>query len=125
MDWNSVESADDCLEVHPLGVYHCPGYMPGHEMHWIHAKRLHNNPSSPVAKVTLRRGLVEVAFANELAPVLWWHHDRDRLIAALRGSDEDELEAWPKWHALRVGRAYFNCSDTPTACTGRSLREGR
>jgi hypothetical protein len=117
MDWSSVESADDCLEVHPLAPYHCHAYWPGHEMHWIHWKRLRNNPSSPVAKVTLRRGFVEVAFAHELAPVLWWHHDLDRLIASLRVSDGDDLEAWPEWHALRVRDTLFNCGESATACS--------
>jgi len=116
MDWSSVESADDSLEIHSLKLYRCRSFGPGHELHWIHWKRLRNNPSTPVAKVTLLRGFIEVAFAYGLAPALWWNHDLGRLIAALRVSDEHDLEAWPKWHALRVGGTLFNCYESVTEC---------
>ena len=118
MGWSSVDSADDCLEIHSLEHHRCDSYAPGHELHWIHWKRLRNNPSTPVAGVTLRRGLVEVAFARQLAPVLWWNHDLDRLVASLRVNDQD-LEAWPQWHALRVGGTLFNCSESATTCSRR------
>jgi hypothetical protein len=124
MDWSSVESADDSLEVQSPTAYRCQFYLPGHAVHWIHWKYLRKNPSSPVAKLTLRRGFLEVTFAKQIAPLLWWNHDLDRLITALRGSDEDDLDAWPQWNAIRVGRAYFNCSDAATACSRPGLWEG-
>ena len=118
MGWSSVRSADDWREVHSLEPDRCSSYAPGHELHWIHWKRLRANPSTPVTGVTLRRGFVEVTFGRQWVPVLWWHHDLDRLLASLWVNDQD-LEAWPQWHALRVGHTLFNCGESTTACIGR------
>jgi hypothetical protein len=104
--WRSIPSGCTAARVAALATS-CTGST---------GSRLRGNPGTAVAGVTLRRGYVEIAFACQLEPVLWWHHDLDRFVASLRVSDRD-LEAWPQWHALRAGGTLFNCGETATACT--------
>ena len=79
----------------------CGSYGPGHLMHWIQAKKSHED-GQPIHKVRIVAvhddGQVEIE-GHDLKLTLWYH-DPDHLRSALRF---DSYAAWkPKYHVLDV-----------------------
>ncbi len=79
----------------------CGSYGPGHLMHWIQAKKSHED-GQPIHKVRIVAvhddGQVEIE-GHDLKLTLWYH-DPDHLRSALRF---DSYAAWkPQFHVLDV-----------------------
>ena len=84
-----------------VGHSSCGSYGPGHLMHWIQAKKSHED-DQPVVKVTVvgvhDDGRVEIEGVD--LKLTLWYHDPDHLRSALRFGGRAEWK--PKYHVLYV-----------------------
>lgn len=102
----------------PAADDRCTRYGPGHQVHFIHARRSwEDGDSVDVLAVVQSDGLIRLEWPDEV--VVRWHHDTRRLAAALRRTGG--FARWrPRWHALAVpsgpGRSHlFNLADPAEA----------
>jgi hypothetical protein len=91
----------------------CGSYGPGHLMHWIQAKKSHED-GQPIIKVKVAAvhddGRVEIE-GDDLKLTLWYH-DPDHLRSALRFGGRAEWK--PKYHVLYViSSGSFNLATSP------------
>jgi hypothetical protein len=79
----------------------CGSYGPGHQMHWIQAKKSHED-GQPIVKVKVVAvdddGRVEIE--GEDLKLTLWYHDPGELRSALRYGGRAEWK--PKYHVLYV-----------------------
>ena len=84
-----------------VGHSSCGSYGPGHQMHWIHAKKSHED-DQPVVKVVVvgvhDDGRVEIEGVD--LKLTLWYHDPGHLRSALRFGGRAEWK--PKYHVLYV-----------------------
>lgn len=56
----------------------CQAYWPGHNMHWIHARKIGESPwgwRDGVMSASSADGFVTIAYALDIGCVWAWHHD--------------------------------------------------
>ncbi|MGW0044176.1 hypothetical protein [Rhodococcus sp. NPDC003348] len=95
----------------PAVDHRCTSYGPGHQVHFIHARKSWEDERSiDVLAVVQSDGLIRLEWPDEV--VVRWHHDARRLAAALRRTGG--FARWKSgWHALAVpsgpgGNLLFN-----------------
>jgi len=101
----------------------CSTYHPGHQVHWIQAKKgLQDETRLPVG-VHVEPDLGLVQFGALEDPLLYWTHNTARLAEALQGQDGDAI--WSAdFHLLAVpsghGNLLFNLTrlDEVRPCRG-------
>lgn len=94
--------------------YKCGSYAPGHDLHWIHWKRLQDAPGLPVHAIAVGVHGLWVRLDTPGGSQVWWNHDlaRVRDLGPVRG----RVLLWPRLHAMRVDGYLFNLARFPTAC---------
>lgn len=84
----------------PAVDHRCTSYRPGHQVHFIHARKSGEDDGSvDVLAVVRPDGLIRLESTGDV--VVRWHHDTRRLAAALRRTGG--FARWrPRRHALSV-----------------------
>ncbi|MCG2620895.1 hypothetical protein LVY72_03085 [Arthrobacter sp. I2-34] len=101
----------------------CSIYHPGHQTHWIQARKgLQDESRLPVSiHVEPELGLLQFGVRGE--PQLYWHHNTARIVEVFAGPDGEGIWS-PEFHLLTVpsnhGHILFNLAklDDVGRCLG-------
>lgn len=89
----------------------CDLYGPGHQIHYKHQAQAAGSPVRSV-RDTLVNGTVLTLQLDDGDELVWSNHDPRRLSRILE-LVHGQCDAYPQFHALRIGPYWFNCATEP------------